>query len=659
MIKIQSDKTKKETITFLRHADSAKVVGSTQAICHNPLTKENIYASSLEELINKMIGYRDKETHEYVEGMMSPEDLPSDELYSKLRNQKGFTSGAWRDAKAPEFTSMVVYIPSSVPPEKWDEWRLTHFKRFSEPHEVFYKNQGNGVFTSYIHEGDTLTFVSPIHDKQDGAGPHFHLISHCRTLNNKNYIDVDNNGNLIVDPVNPNDRYITAKAMFSNKSEFRDKKVENINNDLIDLGLTPTRWLKKDEAVNEEHLKAKDKLSDIEDNSDINADLNRELEELNKSEELIIAEFSEKDIKDATLHKEIINNQKLLAVITKSAQEKLADAYKEVELVKLTRQAINNSISLAHTQEQLVETKAKLESTEDTLKDVEAKRQAFQDALEAKNNEFNVLNDKHDSLIKSHEELTGNYDDLEAAYGTLETTLSTTKAQHVIDLQNKDNAHAEQISILHTTHTNAVKQLNEEHAEKLSEQEVFYENALSEKDAQLTAKDDEITQLKEAHAKALEALNSIIDEQKETIVARDETITELSNENTAMSNEINQLKADKQHQREEFDRIINELKEGHLEAVDKLTASNTALTTEVANQIKAVEELKEANESLKEENEKVSQEFKALQEDFKKLAAENKDLDEALKIYEEDNQERTNEAKNKNKKDDPKTPKNK
>ncbi|EIN0034779.1 hypothetical protein LN993_004821 [Salmonella enterica] len=605
--------------------------------------------------------------------MMKPEDLPTDQLYLKLQDMPGYNAkkrltgslkkgqDAGKGGKEAnlEFTHVVIHIPDSVPPEKWVEWRDAHVKNFCEPHEWWSKNKGGGRFSPHVHLGETLTFATPVHVEQDGSGPHFHIITHSRTLNYKNYYGVDHNGQPQLISKNPDWRSITSRNLIAEFSEWRDLKIENINVKLKELGLTETRWLKKDQAVDDNQIKAKELVKDVissseEQDVNLGEDLTEHLDGLKSAKELASQEIKIDDIQDAILHKEIMNQQKLLAVISKRAEETLAAAYRDIELVNLTKQSINSSISLAHTKQQLDSTTELLAKTQEQLEDEKTAKDTIEAALLKKSGDFENLSGDYNNLKKENDELIKDFDNLEEKYKNLEDSVVILKAEHQVEITNLTTQHTNELTAKNTE----IEELKSNHERELNEQEVFYEGALENQkntfESRLDDKNAEIEKLKISHGNELEELNAII-------ISKDTNITELENNIAA-------LKTEKDNQRKEFNDIIEKLKQGHLEAITALKASNKSLTEQIAEQVKDVQKLKgekdelqSVNKSLSEELDSIKKEIESLKSDKSKLESDNKDLNEALKIYEEDNKQRLEQAKD-SKKDnnpDPKKPKNK
>ncbi|ECA3221177.1 hypothetical protein EJW37_23060 [Salmonella enterica subsp. enterica serovar Schwarzengrund] len=661
MIKIHTEYTAKGAISWLRNAESSKQVGLGDALMKNPITGEYLTDVSTAELIKKAIGYRNTDTGEYVSGLMKPEDLATDQLYLKLQDMPGYNTkkrltgslkkgqdaGKGGQEANLEFTHVVIHIPDSVPPEKWVEWRDAHAKNFCEPHEWWSKNKGGGKFSPNVHLGETLTFVTPVHVEQDGSGPHFHIITHSRTLNYKNYYGVDHNGQPQLISKNPDWRSITSRTLISQASEWRDLKIANINEKLKELGLTETRWLKKDQAVDDNQIKAKELVKDVissseEQDVNLGEDLTEHLDGLKSAKELASQEIKIDDIQDAILHKEIMNQQKLLAVISKRAEETLAAAYRDIELVNLTKQSINSSISLAHTKQQLDSTKELLEKTQVQLEDEKTAKDAIEAALLKKSGDFENLSADYNNLKEENKELIQSFDALEEKYEELENTLTLTNAQHEVDITDLKNSYETQIQANNQTHAKAIQALED----KLNEQELYYERELSNKETVIEQQKSEIEAIREENDIVIDGFNTTINVHMEDKNQLNETISN--------------LKTSKENQRIIFDDIIKQLKEGHEEAITKLKDSNRELTTEIANKIADINTLKKEKETLEATNKTLNDQLKELIESNGALIRENKDLNTALELYENDNKERLEDSKkDKNNNPDPKKPKNK
>ncbi|EBZ2429837.1 hypothetical protein D9B86_23890 [Salmonella enterica subsp. enterica serovar Thompson] len=661
MIKIHTEYTAKGAISWLRNAESSKQVGLGDAIMKNPITGEYLTDVSTAELIKKAIGYRNTDTGEYVSGLMKPEDLPTDQLYLKLQDMPGYNAkkrltgslkkgqDAGKGGKEAnlEFTHVVIHIPDSVPPEKWVEWRDAHVKNFCEPHEWWSKNKGGGRFSPHVHLGETLTFATPVHVEQDGSGPHFHIITHSRTLNYKNYYGVDHNGQPQLISKNPDWRSITSRNLIAEFSEWRDLKIENINVKLKELGLTETRWLKKDQAVDDNQIKAKELVKDVissseEQDVNLGEDLTEHLDGLKSAKELASQEIKIDDIQDAILHKEIMNQQKLLAVISKRAEETLAAAYRDIELVNLTKQSINSSISLAHTKQQLESTTELLAKTQEQLDDEKTAKDTIEAALLKKSGDFENLTADYNNLKEENKELIQSFDALEENYEELENTLTLTNAQHEVDITNIQNSYETQIQANNQTHAKAIQALED----KLNEQELYYERELSNKETVIEQQKSEIEAIREENDIVIDGFNTTINVHME--------------DKNQLNKTINDLKTSKEKQRIEFDGIIEQLKTGHEEAITKLKDSNRELTTEIANKIADINTLKKEKETLEATNKTLNDQLKELIESNGALIRENKDLNTALELYENDNKERLEDSKkDKNNNPDPKKPKNK
>ncbi|EDJ8178838.1 hypothetical protein CIC00_22120 [Salmonella enterica subsp. enterica serovar Infantis] len=668
MIKIHTEYTAKGAISWLRNAESSKQVGLGDAIMKNPITGEYLTDVSTAELIKKAIGYRNTDTGEYVSGLMKPEDLPTDQLYLKLQDMPGYNAkkrltgslkkgqDAGKGGKEAnlEFTHVVIHIPDSVPPEKWVEWRDAHVKNFCEPHEWWSKNKGGGRFSPHVHLGETLTFATPVHVEQDGSGPHFHIITHSRTLNYKNYYGVDHNGQPQLIRQNPDWRSITSRNLIAEFSEWRDLKIENINVKLKELGLTETRWLKRDQAVDDNQIKAKELVKDVissseEQDVNLGEDLTEHLDGLKSAKELASQEIKIDDIQDAILHKEIMNQQKLLAVISKRAEETLAAAYRDIELVNLTKQSINSSISLAHTKQQLDSTKELLEKTQVQLEDEKTAKDTIEAALLKKSGDFENLTADYNNLKEENKELIQSFDALEENYEQLENTLTLTKAQHEVDITNIQNSYETQIQANNQSHAKAIQALED----KLNEQELYYERELSRKDTIIEEQRLEIQAIREENDIVIDGFNTTINVHME--------------DKNKLNKTINDLKTSKENQRIRFDEIIEQLKKGHEEAISKLKDSNRELTEQIASQIKDIttlknekKELETKNKTLNEQLEDRKNEVEELIKSNNALISENKDLNTALELYENDNKERLEDSKKeKNNNPDPKKPKNK
>ncbi|HAJ5980783.1 TPA: hypothetical protein JF995_004787 [Salmonella enterica] len=668
MIKIHTEYTAKGAISWLRNAESSKQVGLGDAIMKNPITGEYLTDVSTAELIKKAIGYRNTDTGEYVSGLMKPEDLPTDQLYLKLQDMPGYNAkkrltgslkkgqDAGKGGKEAnlEFTHVVIHIPDSVPPEKWVEWRDAHVKNFCEPHEWWSKNKGGGRFSPHVHLGETLTFATPVHVEQDGSGPHFHIITHSRTLNYKNYYGVDHNGQPQLIRQNPDWRSITSRNLIAEFSEWRDLKIENINAKLKELGLTETRWLKRDQAVDDNQIKAKELVKDVissseEQDVNLGEDLTEHLDGLKSAKELASQEIKIDDIQDAILHKEIMNQQKLLAVISKRAEETLAAAYRDIELVNLTKQSINSSISLAHTKQQLDSTKELLEKTQEQLEYEKTAKDTIEAALLKKSGDFENLTADYNNLKEENKELIQSFDALEEKYEELENTLTLTNAQHEVDITNIQNSYETQIQANNQSHAKAIQALED----KLNEQELYYERELSSKDTIIEEQRLEIEAIREENDIVIDGFNTTINIHMEDKNKLNET--------------INDLKTSKENQRIRFDEIIEQLKKGHEEAISKLKNSNRELTEQIASQIKDIttlknekKELETKNRTLNDQLEDRKNEVEELIKSNNALISENKDLNTALELYENDNKERLEDSKKeKNNNPDPKKPKNK
>ncbi|EBD3460179.1 hypothetical protein CRF36_22820 [Salmonella enterica] len=668
MIKIHTEYTAKGAISWLRNAESSKQVGLGDAIMKNPITGEYLTDVSTAELIKKAIGYRNTDTGEYVSGLMKPEDLPTDQLYLKLQDMPGYNAkkrltgslkkgqDAGKGGKEAnlEFTHVVIHIPDSVPPEKWVEWRDAHVKNFCEPHEWWSKNKGGGRFSPHVHLGETLTFATPVHVEQDGSGPHFHIITHSRTLNYKNYYGVDHNGQPQLIRQNPDWRSITSRNLIAEFSEWRDLKIENINVKLKELGLTETRWLKRDQAVDDNQIKAKELVKDVissseEQDVNLGEDLTEHLDGLKSAKELASQEIKIDDIQDAILHKEIMNQQKLLAVISKRAEETLAAAYRDIELVNLTKQSINSSISLAHTKQQLDSTKELLEKTQVQLEDEKTAKDTIEAALLKKSGDFENLTADYNNLKEENKELIQSFDALEENYEQLENTLTLTKAQHEVDITNIQNSYETQIQANNQSHAKAIQALED----KLNEQELYYERELSRKDTIIEEQRLEIQAIREENDIVIDGFNTTINVHME--------------DKNQLNKTINDLKASKEQQRKDFDEIIQQLKDGHEEAILKLKKSNKELTELITSQINDIttlknekKELETKNRTLNEQLEDRKNEVEELIKSNNALISENKDLNTALELYENDTKERLEDSKKeKNNNPDPKKPKNK
>ncbi|HAZ3299327.1 hypothetical protein ABK668_23900 [Enterobacter hormaechei] len=668
MIKIHTEYTAKGAISWLRNAESSKQVGLGDAIMKNPITGEYLTDVSTAELIKKAIGYRNTDTGEYVSGLMKPEDLPTDQLYLKLQDMPGYNAkkrltgslkkgqDAGKGGKEAnlEFTHVVIHIPDSVPPEKWVEWRDAHVKNFCEPHEWWSKNKGGGRFSPHVHLGETLTFATPVHVEQDGSGPHFHIITHSRTLNYKNYYGVDHNGQPQLIRQNPDWRSITSRNLIAEFSEWRDLKIENINVKLKELGLTETRWLKRDQAVDDNQIKAKELVKDVissseEQDVNLGEDLSEHLDGLKSAKELASQEIKIDDIQDAILHKEIMNQQKLLAVISKRAEETLAAAYRDIELVNLTKQSINSSISLAHTKQQLDSTKELLEKTQVQLEYEKTAKDTIEAALLKKSGDFENLTADYNNLKEENKELIQSFDALEEKYEELENTLTLTNAQHEVDITNIQNSYETQIQANNQSHAKAIQALED----KLNEQELYYERELSSKDTIIEEQRLEIEAIREENDIVIDGFNTTINVHME--------------DKNKLNKTINDLKTSKENQRIRFDEIIEQLKKGHEEAISKLKDSNRELTEQIASQIKDIttlknekKELETKNKTLNEQLEDRKNEVEELIKSNNALISENKDLNTALELYENDNKERLEDSKKeKNNNPDPKKPKNK
>ncbi|ECE6898395.1 hypothetical protein CPS91_004377 [Salmonella enterica subsp. enterica] len=668
MIKIHTEYTAKGAISWLRNAESSKQVGLGDAIMKNPITGEYLTDVSTAELIKKAIGYRNTDTGEYVSGLMKPEDLPTDQLYLKLQDMPGYNAkkrltgslkkgqDAGKGGKEAnlEFTHVVIHIPDSVPPEKWVEWRDAHVKNFCEPHEWWSKNKGGGRFSPHVHLGETLTFATPVHVEQDGSGPHFHIITHSRTLNYKNYYGVDHNGQPQLIRQNPDWRSITSRNLIAEFSEWRDLKIENINVKLKELGLTETRWLKRDQAVDDNQIKAKELVKDVissseEQDVNLGEDLTEHLDGLKSAKELASQEIKIDDIQDAILHKEIMNQQKLLAVISKRAEETLAAAYRDIELVNLTKQSINSSISLAHTKQQLDSTKELLEKTQVQLEDEKTAKDTIEAALLKKSGDFENLTADYNNLKEENKELIQSFDALEEKYEELENTLTLTNAQHEVDITNIQNSYETQIQANNQSHAKAIQALED----KLNEQELYYERELSSKDTIIEEQRLEIEAIREENDIVIDGFNTTINVHME--------------DKNKLNKTINDLKTSKENQRIRFDEIIEQLKKGHEEAISKLKDSNRELTEQIASQIKDITTLKNEKKELETKNKTLNEQLKDRKNEVEELIksnnaliSENKDLNTALELYENDTKERLEDSKKeKNNNPDPKKTKNK
>ncbi|HDS3215933.1 TPA: hypothetical protein QIF18_004195 [Escherichia coli] len=587
--------------------------------------------------------------------MIKPEDFPSDELFIKLQDRPGYnTKRRIGDGESDvEFTHLLIQIPEGTPVEKWPDFKKEVIEAFAHPNEWYKKGKGGGRYTPTVHIGDCFVAASGTHVSQDGKSAHFHMIVGSRTLNNKNYYGIDHNDQPIILPNNPDWRSITRRSLLGSEAEWRELKRKRINDALEALGLPKTHWLNKDEKMDENKVKAKDALQDAIKDAE-REELHTELENLKTSKELSVKEFSEEDIKDAELHKSIISGQKLLADISKRAEEKLAEAYREIELVNITRSSVENAIALATIKQKLTSTEQLLKTTEATLKAEAESREAFEKQL----NDTNVVLEK---LKEEHENLKTNYTEITTQYDELDTLYSTTVAKHEVEITNLTTKHTTEI----TAKNREIEELKSTHERELQEQELFYEGALENQqktfDNLLADKEEEIKQLKTTHGNELKELNAII-------VSKDTNIADLERKNTELENNLATLKTEKDKQRKDFDDLIEKLKQGYLEAIEALKASNKSLTDEITKQVADVSKLKKEKEQLQTENNGLNEQLKSVQKEIEelksdkaKLEVDNKDLNDALKVYEDDNKQRLEQAKD-SKKDnnpDPKKPKNK
>lgn len=663
MMKVLGEQTKKGTISALRHSESFNEATPDPYLAYDPVAKIWYEAKNGKELINKMIGYRNTDTGEYVKGAMEPEDFPADELFIKLQDKPGYnTKRRIGDGESEaEFTHLLIQIPEGTPVEKWPDFKKTVIEVFAHPDECYQKGKGGGRYTPTVHIGDCFVAASGTHVSQDGKSAHFHLIVGSRTLNNKNYYGIDSNNQPIILPTNPDWRSITRRSLLGSEAEFRELKRKRINSKLEELGLPQTHWLNRDEKMDENKVKAKDALQEAIKDTD-GADLKSELDKLESSKKLSIKEFSEEDINDAEIHQNIINSQKLLAAISKQAEEKLAEAYREIELVNITRSSIENAVALAKTKQELASTSEMLTATQENLETEQKSRIAFEEALQSKNIELSELNDKYDTQTKAHQELIDNYEELEDRFDEIEEAFKDAKAQHVIDLQEQENSYQNEISVINATHNKAISKLKEEHQENLQAQELYYEQELSAKDDAIKDITKQFNDFKDEHDKQVKALQNIITNRDKEIANLKTDNGKLSTENETLTNSVNTIRKEKENQRIEFERIINDLKLGHAKAIGLLESSNKALTDEVAKQVEAFKNIEKENRELKKEVEKLkgSAELKDIENTKLKttnaqLTEENKDLNEALKVFEKDNEERMKKAKN-NKPDDDSTP---
>lgn len=662
MMKILGEKTKKGTISTLRHSESFNEATPDPYSAYDPVAKVWYEAENGKELINKMIGYRNTDTGEYIKGAMEPEDFPADELFIKLQDKPGFnTKRRIGDGESDvEYTHLLIQIPEGTPVEKWPDFKKIVIETYAYPEEIYQKGKGGGRYTPTVHIGDCFIAASGIHVSQDGKSAHFHLIVGSRTLNNKNYYGIDSNNQPIILPTNPDWRSITRRSLLSSEAEFRELKRKRINSKLEELGLPQTHWLNRDEKMDENKVKAKDALQEAIQDTD-GADLKSELDKLESSKKLSVKEFSEEDINDAEIHQNILNSQKLLAAISKQAEEKLAEAYREIELVNITRSSIENAVALAKTKQELASTSELLSTTQENLDTEQKSRIAFETALQSKNIELSELNDKYDTQTKAHQELIDNYEELEDRYDELDEAFKNAKAQHIVDLQEQENSYQTEISVINATHNKAVSKLKEEHQESLQAQELYYEQELSAKDDAIKDITKQFNDFKEEHDKQVKSLQA-------DITNRDNEITKLNTENAKLTESIKTVREEKETQRIDFERIINDLKLGHDKAIGLLEESNKALTDEVAKQVKAFKMIEAQNKELKKEVEKLTKaaslkdsENKDLKTTNAQLTEENKDLNEALRVFETDNEDRLRKAKNKKPDDDstPNTPKKK
>ncbi|EGI1374772.1 hypothetical protein H6248_004714 [Salmonella enterica subsp. enterica serovar Dublin] len=587
--------------------------------------------------------------------MIKPEDFPSDELFIKLQDRPGYnTKRRIGDGESDvEFTHLLIQIPEGTPVEKWPDFKKEVIEAFAHPNEWYKKGKGGGRYTPTVHIGDCFVAASGTHVSQDGKSAHFHMIVGSRTLNNKNYYGIDHNDQPIILPNNPDWRSITRRSLLGSEAEWRELKRKRINDALETLGLPKTHWLNKDEKMDENKVKAKDALQDAIKDAE-REELHTELENLKTSKELSVKEFSEEDIKDAELHKSIISGQKLLADISKRAEEKLAEAYREIELVNITRSSVENAIALATTKQKLTSTEQLLETTEATLKAEAESREAFEKQLNDTNVALETLREEHENLKTNYAEITTQYDELDTLY-------STTVAKHEVEITNLTTKHTTEI----TAKNSEIEELKSTHERELQEQELFYEGALKNQqktfDNLLADKEEEIKQLKTTHANELKELNAII-------FSKDTNISDLESKNAELENNLATLKTEKDKQRKDFDDLIEKLKQGHLEAIEALKTSNKLLTDEITKQVADVSKLKKEKEQLQTENNGLNEQLKSVQKEIEelksdkaKLEVDNKDLNDALKVYEDDNKQRLEQAKD-SKKDnnpDPKKPKNK
>jgi chromosome segregation ATPase len=584
--------------------------------------------------------------------LIKPEDFPSDELFIKLQDRPGYnTKRRIGDGESDvEFTHLLIQIPEGTPVEKWPDF--VKMLKLSQPNEWYKKGKGGGRYTPTVHIGDCFVAASGTHVSQDGKSAHFHMIVGSRTLNNKNYYGIDHNDQPIILPNNPDWRSITRRSLLGSEAEWRELKRKRINDALEALGLPKTHWLNKDEKMDESKAKAKDALQDaIKDEEQ--EELNSELENLKISKELAVKEFSDKDIQDAELHKSIISGQKLLADISKRAEEKLAEAYREIELVNITRSSVENAIALATIKQKLTSTEQLLETTEATLKAEAESREAFEKQL----NDTNVVLEK---LKEEHENLKTNYTEITTQYDELDTLYSTTVAKHEVEITNLTTKHTTEITAKNRDEKSLSLLMKESFRNKNCLEDAL-ENQQKTFDNLLADKEEEIKQLKTTHGNELKELNAII-------VSKDTNIADLERKNTELENNLATLKTEKDKQRKDFDDLIEKLKQGHLEAIEALKASNKSLTDEITKQVADVSKLKKEKEQLQTENNGLNEQLKSVQKEIEelksdkaKLEVDNKDLNDALKVYEDDNKQRLEQAKD-NKKDnnpDPKKPKNK
>lgn len=520
----------------------------------------------------------------------------------------------------------------------------------ANPNFIYVKDQGPGKSKQYMPViGKNSVFAWGVHSDQK-TKTHSHIFRHTHTITDKNYEYNPNNGEVIINQLNPDARRITASL--SLKDNFvRTQVLKNINDNLKAAGLPllDNIYLSKGKMLSPEEIKAQEVIDT--NNKEYLDDLYTTAREKAKEESIKNQEQIPKEvIEDAVVQNEINEIDALIKQKQKLAAEYAAKAIKENNEIQGFEKAREAVIALHQEKRVNQELTTELTNTKQSLEEEAKLRSQFEEKANKTSEELAEKTEAFNALSDEYKTLGEQYDDLE-------TTYTTTLEQHkeVVERLNEqlvqqDLDHTNEVELLEKTHEAVVNKLNSDHV-------IEVENLTN-------AHKQEIETLKTQQASIVSGLNSEITTLNDTVKAITEDRDSLKFDNEQLETELAKAKKaiidmERKHKEElekrdeekvSFEQTIKDLMDEKIEAdkaIKLLTESNDKLIEEVNQHIDSYNELKKENVKLKTDYDKEKEENSTLKSENEQLKIDKQALEEAIRKDIEKKNKADNNNKNK------------